>query len=84
MEITLQVKEDFVGITLKNKGVIIDETDLTISQGLDNMLIKALDNLIARNKIERLSIKNVEIGGELRGEAISSMVIKTVKTALNL
>ena len=72
-ELTLQLKE----------GVrVIDEESLTISQNLDNMLIRAIDNIAVRNTIERISLKTLKIQGKSRPEATSSMIIKAVRSGL--
>jgi len=85
VKIVFKIKEpNILNIQLIMGTKVFDETVLTISQGLDSMLIMALDNLVGRNKIERLSIKRAEIAGKLKDEALSDMILKTVKTALKI
>ena len=69
-------------IVLKRGNEVIGQESLTVSQEFDNMLIKALDKLVSDNKIDRLSIKNVEISGKMEASALSSMVLSAVKGAL--
>lgn len=81
-------------ITIKNKGTLairlkegrqtIDEENLTISQNLDTLLIRAIDKILNRNTIDRLSLKTLEISGKMRSEAVSGMILKTLKNALTI
>lgn len=71
-----------LNIRLKEGRAVKDEEDLTISQGFDILLIRVLDNLLSRNKIDRLSIESVEIQGKVEGGSVSGMVLKTIKNAL--
>lgn len=105
MKIIFDTKnKNIINIQLKEGGRVIDETDLTISQDLDNMLIRTIDKVLSRNKIERLSVKTAEILGKMEDEAlqrfqlsatrlrrsrlepspISAMILKTVRTAVEI
>ena len=72
---------------LDNKKMIYDGT-LTVSQDFDIVLIRALDKIFRKNKIDRLSLKSVEIGGKMAqgihasDSRISVMILKTVIRAL--
>jgi len=68
--------------TGKTGKVVISHEKLTVGQGFDIVLIKALDKLLRKNRMEKLSLKNVKIQGEVRSEAISGMILKTVAEAL--
>lgn len=72
------------GSNSKCRQVKVSVLGLTISQDLDNMLIIAIDNLLSRNIIDRLSVKSVEIQGKMQDTAISSMIIRTVRNALQI
>lgn len=85
-------------IQLKHKSKLIDKTHLTVSQSFDIILIRTLDKILRKNKIERLSLKSVrgegpaqgrvyvEISGKMASEqhvsSVSSMILKTVAMAL--
>jgi len=73
-----------IEIRLKDGNRAISKTHLTISQGFDTLLIKALDKLLADNKIERLSVKSTEISGKIEPMATSAMILKTVSNTLKL
>ena len=73
-----------VKILIKEGRGIIAATDLTVGKDFDNMLIKALDKLLADNKIERLSVKSTEISGKIEPMATSAMILKTVSNTLKL
>ena len=71
-------------LELTKKGKVLSEENLTISRNLDTMLIIALDRILSRNRIGRLSLKNVKIGGKIRSGTVSSMIIHSVSKALTL
>ena len=77
-------KPDLISIELRKGSELIDSEDLTISQGFDTLLISVLDKLLSRNNIDRLSLKSLEIQGDLREEAVSAMILKTAKSALGV
>lgn len=85
MNLTIQLKKDHtLLIQLKQGRKVIDHKNLTISTNLDTLLITAIDKLLAKNKIEGLSLKNAGIKGKLKPRAVSSMIIKTVVNALQI
>lgn len=85
MKLIFNIKtEGIIRVLLKEGKRVVDETDLTISQDLDNMLIRTIDKLLSRNKIERLSVKTAEILGKLKDQALSAMILKTVRTAVEI
>ena len=85
MKLTLIIKnQNNITIELRENNKSIDHEDLTINQNLDNMLITAIDRLLIKNRINRLSLKSFKIPDKIRPEAVSSMIIKTVKTALEI
>ncbi len=51
---------------------------LTIGQDFDILLIRVLDKIFRRNRIERLSLKTVEIGGKMAPGALSGMILRSV------
>ena len=71
-------------IKLKNDSKTLSKEDLTQSQDFDIMLITSIDRLLTKNRIDRLSLKSFKILGKMRPEAISSMIIRTVKIALEI
>lgn len=73
-----------IGLRLKgdNKSVYVET--LTIGQDFDILLIRTLDKVLRKNKIDRLSVKSVEISGKLSPYALSSMVVKAVASALKV
>lgn len=90
-----------------NESSRLKGAGLTVIRSFDIMLIRTLDKILRKNKIERLSLKSVrgegpvrsprgtcakpglgsriyEISGQMRPEAVSSMILKTVAKALSL
>lgn len=85
MKLVVHLKNDKeLDIQLKQGSKVIDQKPLTIGQNLDTLLITAIDKLLAKNKMEGLSLKNVGIMGKLRPGAVSSMILKTVVSALQI
>ena len=83
MKLILTIKnQNNIEIQLKKGKGVIGQESLTMGQNLDNMLITAIDKLLLRSNIDRLSLQSLEIQGKMRPEAVSSMVIKTVKSGL--
>ena len=83
MKLVLNVKESgALNIELKNGAKIVDRELLTIAPGFDSILIGSIDKLLSRNRIERLSLKKVEIAGEIDEKSVSGMIIRTVAQAL--
>lgn len=83
MKIILTIQDrNSLTIELKQGSKVIDLEHLTISQDFDTMLIRAIDKLLARNRIDRLSLKTFEIPREIKPEVVSNMIIKTVKSGL--
>ncbi|OGN15943.1 MAG: hypothetical protein A3B99_02875 [Candidatus Yanofskybacteria bacterium RIFCSPHIGHO2_02_FULL_44_12b] len=62
---------------------IIDERSLTISQDFDTLLIGAIDNLLERNRIDRLSLNSVGIRGKIDNKAIWGMILRTASLGLD-
>ena len=83
MKLILTIKEPtLVAVELREGRVTIGEESLTISQEFDTLLIRVIDKLLASTRIDRLSLKSLEIRGKLRSGAVSWMTIKTIKSAL--
>jgi len=76
--------QDNLVIQLKNGRNVLSTLNLTINQNLDTLLIRAIDNLIAKNRIDRLSLKALEIRGNMRFGAVSSMVLRTIQSGLKI
>lgn len=66
---------------IKNKR-LIDKTNLTVGQDFDTVLIRELDKILHKNIIEKLSLKSVQISGEMTVGALSSMILKATTEAL--
>lgn len=85
IKLILELKEpDSLAIDVRNGGLSVGRESLTLSQGLDILLIETIDKILASNRIDRLSLKSLEIRGKLRPGVMSSMVIETVRSALGL
>ena len=82
MHLTIVQNRDKISIHLKKGGAVVDEELLTISQEFDTLLIGAIDKLLERNRMDRLSLKSIEIQGKVELGAVSSMVLKTFKNAI--
>jgi len=63
---------------------VLDELHLTISRNLDTLLIGSIDNLVTKNKIDRLSLKTMKILGNMRPGAVFSMIVKTIVNGLGV
>ena len=84
MNLTLDIKDSLIIIKLKEMGKVFDQQDLTISRNLDTLLIGAIDKIISRNRIDRLSLKSLKIPAKLKDEAVSNMILKTIKAGLKV
>lgn len=85
MKLILTIKnQDIVKIQLKIGSKVIDQESLTISRNLDTLLIRAIDKVLFKNKIGRLSLKSLEIPTKLKDGAVSSMIIRTIKSGLEI
>ena len=76
--------QEILEIQLTKGKLNIDKTHLTISQGFDTMLIRTLDKIFRKNRIDRLSLKSVEIRGEMAPNALSGMILQTVARTLTI
>lgn len=61
---------------------VIDELILPIDRNLDTQLITGLDKLFRRNRLDRLSLKAVEIGGNIDKNSSSYRIILAFKKGL--
>lgn len=75
---------EIITLQLKKGECVFDELTLTISQGFDTLLITAIDKLLTRNRIDKLSLNTFKISDKIRSETISGMLIKTIKTVLEI
>lgn len=76
--------QEILEVQLIKGKKIIDETHLTTSQGLDSMLISTLDKLLRRNRIDGLSLKSAEIRGKVEPNRLSTMILRSVASALSV
>ncbi|OGN10503.1 MAG: hypothetical protein A3J46_05730 [Candidatus Yanofskybacteria bacterium RIFCSPHIGHO2_02_FULL_41_11] len=84
MKIIFSIKnKKFIEIYLKHGKKTLTEPRLTITSNFDILLITTLDKIVRSNKIERLSLKSVEIRGKMTFGAVSSVILKTTAKALN-
>ena len=74
--------ELLVGLKMGQK--LVDQKSLTIGQDFDTLLITTIDKLVTENRIDRLSLKSLDISSKTGPGTVSSMVIKTVFLVLNL
>ena len=85
MRLLFNIKnQEILEIQLTKGKLNIDKTHLTISQGFDTMLIRTLDKIFRKNRIDRLSLKSVEIRGEMAPNALSGMILQTVARTLTI
>lgn len=85
MKLILTIKnQDIIKIQLKIGSKTIDQESLTISRNLDTLLISAIDKILSKNKIDRLSLKSLEIPTKLKDGTVSSMIIRTIKSGLEV
>ncbi len=77
-------KPEMISVELWNTGNLIDQESLTISRDLDILLIRAIDNIVVRNRIGRLSLNKLGIEGKIEGQALWGMVLKTVKEGIGV
>lgn len=71
-------------LQLKKGKHVFDELNLTTCYDLDTLLITAIDKLLTINRIDRLSLNTFKISNKIRPETTSGMLIKTIKTALEI
>ena len=79
--LTIQNQNELL-IQLKEGRRLVADDYLTISQNLDTLLIRAIDNLMVKNRIDRLSLKTMEIRGNMKLGAVSSMILRTIRSGL--
>lgn len=85
MKLILNIKnENSAELYLKQGRKAIGNESLTISQDFDTLLIKSIDKLLASTRIDRLSLKALEIQGKMRPGAVSFMILKTISSALRI
>ncbi|OGN01174.1 MAG: hypothetical protein A3B91_05290 [Candidatus Yanofskybacteria bacterium RIFCSPHIGHO2_02_FULL_41_29] len=85
MKLILTVKnQKEATLKLKEGNLVIDEETLTIGQGFDTLLITAIDNILAESKINKLCLRRFEISGKILPGTVLGMLIKTVKSALEV
>ncbi len=85
MRLLLNIKnQSIIEIQLIKNKHIIDVAHLTISRNLDTLLIRAIDKVLSRNRIDRLSLIILEIPTKLKDEAVSNMIIRTTKAGLEV
>lgn len=77
----IENRENIEILFIKNKRTI-NKICLTVGQDFDIVLLEALDKILHRNKIEKLSLKSVKIRGKMTVGAISDMILKTTTEAL--
>lgn len=70
--------------SLYNGDSLIDKEYLTRSQDFDILVVKALDNILSRNKIDRRLIEEVEITGQTDPGSLSTMILSTFKKGLEV
>lgn len=61
---------------------LVDKEYLTKSQDFDILLLKTLDIILSRNKIDRCAVKEVEITGSGQPQALSTMLLTVLKKGL--
>ena len=81
--LTIQNKNN-LKIQFKEGRKLIDHEDLTISHNLDTLLIRAIDKILSRNRISRLSLITLEIRAKLKDGAVSNMILRTAKAGLEV
>lgn len=85
MKLTLTLKnQNNLTLQLRQGNLVIDQEDLTISQYLDTLLITAIDKILLRNSIDRLSLKSLDIRGKIKPETVSGMIIKVLKAGIGV
>ncbi|OGN00321.1 MAG: hypothetical protein A2651_00215 [Candidatus Yanofskybacteria bacterium RIFCSPHIGHO2_01_FULL_42_12] len=75
-------KPGVVKIRLKKGNKVVADTHLTVGQGFDILLIRTLDKALHKNKIGGLSLKSVEIEGEIEAGSLAGMLLISVAKAL--
>lgn len=80
--LTIQNQDNLILEIKQQDKKVIDRESLTISHNLDTLLITSIDKLLIRNRIDRLSLKGLEIREKLQDTAVSGMILKTVNIAM--
>lgn len=73
-----------VGMLIIKGKKPVDCEDLTLNRDSDILFITALDKLLVRNKINRLSLKTLIIRGKMDNQALWGIILGAVLTALKL
>lgn len=76
--------QEFVEVKLFKNKHLLGKANLTITHDFDILLIKSIDKLLHKYKMDKLSLKSVETSGEMRSGAMSGMILKTVAKALTI
>lgn len=85
MKLILTIKTpDQLTVGLKRGNKVIDQESLTISQGFDNMLIVAIDKILSRNRMVKLSLRTLVLPAKLKDGAVSTMILGTTKAGLEV
>lgn len=83
MRLLFKIKnQEILEIQLKKGSRIIDKTHLTAGQYFDIVLIRTLDKIICKHKINKLSLKSVKISGKIAPNAMFGMILQTTTRAL--
>jgi len=80
--IKLEMRDGGVEVSLMGPSGPMDNEYLTKSQDFDILLLKTLDIILSRNKIDRRLVGNVEIAGTGSAQALSTMVLTALKKGL--
>lgn len=85
IKLIINLKEFNIALVELKRGTkTIGNESLTISQDFDTLLIRTIDKLLLSNRIDGLSLKSLEIQGKLRSGSVSSMILKTISSALRV
>ena len=77
----IENRENIEIMLIKNKRSV-SKGHLTAGQDFDIVLIGALDKILHRNRIEKSSLKSVQISGKMTVGGISGMILKTITEVL--
>ncbi len=83
MKIFINLKQPNIAVVgVKQGSRYTAKESLTIGQEFDTLLIRVIDKLLEENRMDRLSLKTLEIQGNLKPGTVSSMILNTLISAL--
>ena len=82
MTLHIDINDPKLTISLKLNRKVVDTLSVRVDRDLDSKLIPALDKLFKRNKMNKLSLKNVQIAGQVDKNSSYYRILSAFKKGL--